>query len=80
MKKLNRKCIVCGKRLKIIIKDEKGNYEGGHYFGVLELHPKYKNTGKYVKIGNMKAGIIKGIGKIPKNENGIENDFNDCLK
>lgn len=31
-----RRCIVCGKDLKILV-DEKGEYTGGHYFGRVEF-------------------------------------------
>ncbi len=32
---ISRKCLVCGKKLKISV-DEKGKYSGGHYFGPLD--------------------------------------------
>lgn len=64
VKELNRKCLVCGRKLKIIVKDKKGHYKGGHYFGKLELHKRYRSTGRHTKLGKMKVGIAEGIGKL----------------
>ena len=44
--KINRKCIVCGKDLEIMV-DKDGTYHGGHYFGKLNL-PVGKGKNKIV--------------------------------
>lgn len=46
--KMMRKCVVCGKKIKINV-DEKGHYDTGHYFGKLKL--PIKGTGEYNKVG-----------------------------
>lgn len=63
MNELNKKCLVCGKKLSIIIKNRKGHYTGGHYFGKLELYKRYRSTKRSFKFGRMKFGIAEGVGK-----------------
>lgn len=60
-----RRCVSCGKKIKINILDKKGHYDNGHYFGKMKL-PIGK--GKYKKIGtdklfNKKVDIVKWTGK-----------------
>ncbi len=61
MRIVYRKCLVCGKRLKITMKDKKGHYNGAHYFGKLGI-PDTKNWNRkvigYFKIGGIKATIV----------------------
>lgn len=59
MKELKRKCVVCGRILKILINDRMGYYTGGHYFGKMKI-PIGK--GKWKKIGT--STILKSIQKI----------------
>jgi len=47
MKKLKRKCLVCGKKLEIIVEDN-GKYSGGYYFSDLfKDKKKSKNDVEY---------------------------------
>jgi len=64
-----RKCLVCGKRLKIAVGADH-SYTGGHYFGVMEL-PVGK--GKYIELGERKIcgrklEVVKWTGKHKKVE------------
>ena len=45
MRVLDRKCVVCGKKLKIKV-GEKGKYSGGYYFGPIDKSEK-KDTVEY---------------------------------
>ena len=63
MKKFNRKCVVCSKKLKIQITDRKGHYTGGYYFSKMELYKKHKDTGKQSKFGKITMKVVKGVGK-----------------
>ena len=64
-RRISRKCIVCGKRVGIIL------YQDGHcvnakYFGKLKL--PIKGTGEYkkkgnIKIGNKKYNVVNWTGK-----------------
>ena len=64
-KKLNRKCLVCGKKVRIrVYKD--GHYTGAHYFNKLKI--PIKGTGKYKKIGTnkllgKKVNVVRWNGK-----------------
>ncbi len=62
MKLFSRKCVVYGKKLKIIITDKKHHYTGGYYFGKIELYKKHRDTGKRSKIGKFTMNIVKGVG------------------
>ena len=62
MKKINRKCVVCGRTLQILL-DPRNRYKGGHYFGRMKIYKKHKETGKYSVFGKIKFPIVKGIGK-----------------
>ncbi len=74
MKKLKKKCVICGRKLKIMTKNKRGHYSGGNYFGRFELYKRYRNTGRYAKFGKMKVDIVEGIGK-PK-----EVEYWECNK
>lgn len=74
MKKLKKRCVVCGKKLNIIIVDAKCHYTGGHYFGRMKLYKKYRDTGRFSKFGKFSANIVSGIGK-PK-----EVEYWECEK
>jgi len=67
MKKLKKKCVVCGKKLDITIIDAKGHYTGGYYFGRMKFYRKYRDTGRISKLGKLfgKSGakIVSGVGK-----------------
>jgi hypothetical protein len=56
-KTIQRKCVVCGKKLTIKIAHN-GKYDKGHYFGVMKI--PIKGTGKYVKTGKFKFGKMEG--------------------
>jgi len=68
-KVIERECLVCGKRLKIRLKDN-GEYRGGHYFGILKIptgdgeHKKIKRT----KIGDMEVDVVEWTGEHQKIE------------
>ncbi len=67
-----KQCIVCGKSIKINV-DEKGNYDAGHYFGVVEFpigKGKYKNicTSSILKIGRTLVQVAEWIGNKEKVE------------
>ena len=68
MKEFKRKCLVCGKKLKVTIKGNEGHYKGGHYFGKLGLYKRYKSAGRHTEFGKMKFGIAEGVGKPEKVE------------
>ena len=51
MKKIKRKCVICGKQIIVEVK-ENGRYKNGHYFGKMNL--PVKNTGIYKKVGTTK--------------------------
>jgi len=60
-----RKCVVCGKCVKINL-DKKGHYDNGHYFGKFKL--PLKGTGCYKKVGaskilGEKVDVVKWTGK-----------------
>ena len=59
--RLNRKCVVCGKKIRVILYDDR-SYRGGHYFGKIPLCKKedidFENTEK-VKIGEMTLNVLK---------------------
>lgn len=63
--KISRKCLVCGKRMSIIVNKDR-HYHGGHYFNKLKI--PIKGTGKYRKVGKTKLGklmvdVVKWTGK-----------------
>lgn len=61
---INRKCLVCGKAMRIKF-DRKGHYSRGHYFGEFELpvgKGEWKETGS-AKIGKSKYPVVKWTGK-----------------
>lgn len=64
-KKINRKCLVCGKKINITLYEDK-HYTGGHYFGTLKVH--VNGTGEYKKVGidklfGKKVNIVEWTGK-----------------
>ena len=65
IRKITRKCVVCGKPIRIKVYHDK-HYNPGHYFNKIKL--PVKGTGKYkevgtTKIGRHKAKVIKWTGK-----------------
>ncbi len=63
---LKRKCVVCGRSLKINILDNRGHYINGHYFGKFKI--PIKGTGEYKKVGvskifKKKVDIVEWTGK-----------------
>ena len=60
-----RRCVVCGKRMRINV-GRKENYDKGHYFGKLKLPVKgtgeWKKTGK-TKIGRKSYDVVDWTGK-----------------
>ncbi|MEK6888384.1 MAG: hypothetical protein AABX14_05560 [Candidatus Aenigmatarchaeota archaeon] len=68
IRKLKRKCLVCGKSINIVVKNRE--YSGGNYFGEIKLPVKpgeYKKVGT-TKIGRTKADVVKWTGKEKKIE------------
>ena len=64
-KKLNRKCLVCGKGIRIMVYGD-GHYTGAHYFNRLKI--PIKGTGEYKKTGTSKllgrkVNVVKWTGK-----------------
>jgi hypothetical protein len=60
-----RKCVVCGKNIKIRILNKKGNYDGGHYFGKMKIpvgKGKYKKVGT-TKLLKKKVNVVNWTGK-----------------
>jgi hypothetical protein len=51
MKNISRMCIVCGKKLKIILGDNNKIISGGQYFGVMEIPSK---GSKRINVGKSK--------------------------
>lgn len=61
MKKLHRKCLVCGKRILVTVYSD-GHYKNGHYFNKVKF--PVKGTGIYkkavtTKLGSMKVDVVK---------------------
>jgi len=64
-----RKCSICSKRLNIRLKKDK-SYEGGHYFGKININ---EGNGNYVKTKTQKflgrkINIVRWTGKTRKAE------------
>lgn len=62
-RKMKRKCLVCGREINLILHSSK--YNNGHYFGKFKLPIKpgeYKKVGT-VKLGRIKADVVKWTGK-----------------
>lgn len=79
MKKITRKCVICGKSIKIRV-DEKGKYDNGNYFGIMNV--PIKGTGHYKKTGTSrlfgrKVSVVKWTGKEKKVEYW---ECNECYK
>jgi len=65
VKRLTRKCLVCGNRIRVAVYPD-GHYKGGHFFNRIKL--PVKGTGKYKKTGTRrlfgkKVAIVKWTGK-----------------
>ncbi|MGA1820094.1 MAG: hypothetical protein ACMUHU_03695 [Thermoplasmatota archaeon] len=70
---IERKCIVCGKKLSIQLKDN-GEYSGGHYFGKIEIPV---GPGEYRKVGRSKLldmdfGVVEWTGEY------LEEEYWEC--
>ena len=64
IRKISKKCIVCGKRINLTLYSDK-NYRGGYYFGTMELpfgKGEYKDL-KTTKLFGKKIKITKWTGK-----------------
>jgi len=68
IKRLNKTCAVCGRKMKVILYKER-NYRGGHYFGKIPLFTK-KEFKKALKAGTHKVRIgdleIEVLNRNPK--------------
>lgn len=69
-RKINRVCLVCGKKIYATV-FANGKYTSGHYFGRLDV--PIEGTGEYVKtgttkVGKLKADVVKWTGKKKKVE------------
>ncbi len=69
-KKINRKCVVCGKNIKITLYEDR-NYRNGHFFGKIKI--PIKGAGEYKKVGTSKLfgkkiNVVKWTGKEKKAE------------
>ena len=62
MRVIERKCLVCDKKLKIVV-GENGKYSGGYYFG--EVGFPIEGTGELKKTGKkfMGGNVVKWTGK-----------------
>ncbi|MBN1539754.1 MAG: hypothetical protein JW939_06380 [Candidatus Thermoplasmatota archaeon] len=64
VKEIERKCIVCGKRLKIgLLKD--GSYTGGYYFGRITIpvgEGEHRKVGRS-KIVDMEVDVVEWTGE-----------------
>ena len=56
IRKIVRKCLVCGKSIKVKVYED-GHYNNGHYYNKIKL--PIKGTGKYKKVGTTKIGKHK---------------------
>ena len=70
IRRIRRKCLVCGKQINIKIYHDK-HYHNSHHFGIMDL--PIKGTGEYKAIGKsktpgLKANIVKWTGKVKKVE------------
>ena len=75
---ISRKCVVCGKRIKIIVYKD-GHYNNGHYFNKLKI-PIGKGQNK--KVGTTKVlgktiDVVKWTGK--EKERNVWRSQNCCL-
>ena len=64
MKTTSRKCLVCGKLLRIKLYPDR-HYRGGHFFNKLKVPiggGEYKQTGTF-KFGRRKFKVVKWTGK-----------------
>ena len=68
IKRLNKICAICGRRIKVIVYKDR-TYRGGHYFGKIPLYTK-KELNKALKVGTHKEKIgnweINVLNKDPK--------------
>ena len=68
IKRLNKVCAICGRRIKVIVYKDR-TYRGGHYFGKIPLYTK-KELNKALKAGTYKEEIgnweINVLNKDPK--------------
>ena len=72
---LKRKCLICGKEIKIRLNKDK-TYSGGNYFGKIKL-PLGK--GKYFRVG--KTNLLgKDIGVVKQNGKEKEVEYWECDK
>jgi len=66
---IDRKCVVCGRSLKITLKDN-GEYSGGHYFGKIEI-PIGEGENKKVGTSNllgMEVDVVEWTGDYREEE------------
>lgn len=78
MKIIKRKCLDCGKQLKIKVYPDK-HYHGGHYFSTLNVpvgKGEYKEVSKS-KLFGKKVSVVKWTGKNKKVEHW---ECNKCFK
>jgi len=70
LKTLSRTCAVCGRKIKVILYNDR-SYRSGHYFGKIPFHKKgtinFKDTEK-VKIGGLELNVLKNLPKPYKYE------------
>ena len=90
IKKINGKCLVCGKKIRVNIYQD-GYYRGGHYFNKLKI--PIKGTGRYKKAGTnklfgKKVNVVKWTGKVKEveywecnscYEKAIHEDWLECM-
>ncbi|HIH21342.1 MAG: hypothetical protein J4478_01695 [Candidatus Diapherotrites archaeon] len=70
LKKIKRKCLVCGRKISIVV-HKGGVYDKGHYFGDFEI--PIEGTGRHKKAGTFrlfgkKYQLVKWTGKERKVE------------
>lgn len=66
--RLDKSCSICGKKMKVVLYDDK-SYRGGHYFGKVPLHTK-KELRESLRAGTITRKIggleMKVLRKDPK--------------
>lgn len=81
MKKLYRRCVVCGKRIIIVVYNDR-HYRGGQYFNKFKVQVgrgEYKKVGT-TKLAGRKVNVVKWTGREKEVEYWeCENCYNEAM-